>query len=221
MSRSQTVAAAAILLGLGWMPTGSQAAPIVETFAFKATGFRAGAPFDPVSGRVTILYDLDVTQGPTPAPSFSSTLPAASYGPFFFTYFAQTRLLEVGDNCIGGVGVLPQCSVTGGTTQDFLAFGVDAAGLPEPNADFAYGTASSISPFGGEAVVSVATGAGTPIPEPTAPPYSRPACWASPWFAPRPGLGPNLPPTFLTPARTGGDYRASAAFEWHWKGEPP
>ena len=172
MSRLRALAIAPLLLGLAAVPAGAGAAPITETFVFTATPFyQEGAPFDPVTGQATVTFDPAVTQQPTLVPSFSSSLPAASYGPFFFAYFyaAPYGVVRFGDHCSGGPPpVVPSCSVESGTDQASLQFNLDAAELPVAHTgSFGYATASSSTIFEAESVtVRVETGAGAPVPEP-------------------------------------------------------
>lgn len=52
------------------------------TFDFSASGYGPDAPIPTVSGSATVTFDLAVSQGATPLPSFVSNLPS-NYEPFF------------------------------------------------------------------------------------------------------------------------------------------
>jgi hypothetical protein len=168
MSRLRALAIAPLLLSLAAIPAGAGATPITETFVFTATSFQEGAPFDPVTGQATVTFDPAVTQQPTLVPSFSSSLPAASYGPFFFAYFfaAPFGVVRFGDHCSGGPPpTVPSCTVESGTDQASLQFNTDAAGLPVAHTgSFAYAAVSSTNFATDSVTVRVETGA--PVPEP-------------------------------------------------------
>ncbi len=141
MSRFHALAAAAVLIGLAGVPAAANAAIITETFAFSGT-YAAGAPFQSISGRATVSFDLAVNQPATPLSSFTSTLPA-SYGPFFFLYNpADNRQVAFGDACSGN-----SCLVTPGTDSAFIDFFLNAAGVPVGGVGMPYAAVGSQETF--------------------------------------------------------------------------
>lgn len=148
--------------------TSAQGATITRTFDVLASGFGAGAPYDPVSGSFTVTWDpavtvSDMTTGITGSlgmfPLNTLTNPIA------FSYSSSNGSMSIGGlaNNVGGLAP---------STNDFLVFFSGAAATP--SSGLVMYTASTITIARLASTVQITLGSETPAagpptdaPEPT------------------------------------------------------